>query len=257
MTDVILSDLSANGVLHLTLNRPKKKNAFNRPMWSAFRAALDSARENPAVACVVISGAGADFSSGMYLNDFSGEGDAEEHPFYGAQQAAIDFDKPLIAAAKGIAVGGGATLLFHCDMIYVGTSLRMRLPFVSLGLVPEFAASYMLQSIIGSRRAAELFYTAEWIDAERALETGIATDCIDDEGLVAHALAKANEVAQWPVISLQETKRCLKLAHSDALQAAMKIERAGMDKLAGGPENIEAVMAFIEKREPNFKQFRK
>ena len=256
--DVIIKSLSDEGVLTLTFNRPHKKNAFNRPAWIDLRDTFISAKENPKVACVVLQGAGNDFSSGMDLSDFGGEGgDANEHPFYSAQQAVMDFDKPLIAAAKGIAVGGGATLLFHCDIIYVGESLRMRLPFVSLGLVPEFAASYMLQQMIGSRRAAELFYTAEWIDTARALETGIATASFKDDELFEKAHAKALEIAQWPIVSLQATKRCLKLTHQVGLEAAKIEERAGMDKLAGAPENIEAVMAFIEKREPDFKQFRK
>jgi len=258
MTELIQQHLSESGVLHLTINRPERKNAFNRPAWQALTDAISSAQHNPSVACVVISGAGKDFSSGMDLSDFGGEGgNAEDHPFYAAQQAVIDFDNPMIGVAKGIAIGGGATILFHCDIVYVGESLKMRLPFVNLGLVPEFAASYMLQTVIGSRRAAELFYTAEWINAERAVETGIATAAFADDILLEHALKKAEEIAQWPVISLQETKRCLKASHAVGLKAAMEIEQAGMKKLAGGPENIEAVMAFIEKRQPNFTQFRK
>ena len=257
MTDELIQHLDEDGILHLTFNRPEKKNAFNRPAWQALTNALNEAKDNPAVACVLLSGAGKDFSSGMDLSDFGGDGSADEHPFYTTQQTVMDFDKPMIGAAKGIAVGGGATLLFHCDVIYVGESLKMRLPFVNLGLVPEFAASYTLQAMIGMRRAAELFYTAEWIDAERALETGIATRVLPDEKLLETAMQKAREIAQWPVRSLQETKRCLKAAHSSAMKDVAKIERAGMDKLAASPENMEAVMAFMEKREPDFKQFRK
>ena len=256
MSDETLSQLNDDGVLHLQFNRPEKKNAFNRPAWQALADQLNHAKNNPAIACVLLSGAGKDFSSGMDLSDFSGGDDGEEHPFYAAQKAVIDFDKPLLAAAKGSAVGGGATLLFHCDIVYVGESLKMRLPFVNLGLVPEFAASYMLQAMIGARRAAELFYTAEWINAERALECGIATAIYADSALDSQAMKKAQEIAQWPVRALQETKRCLKAAHQDALNKAMVIERAGMDKLAGSPENIEAVVAFIEKRPADFKQFR-
>lgn len=257
MQNELISQLDDEGILHITFNRPEKKNAFNRPAWQALADTLNAAKDNPAVACVLLTGAGDNFSSGMDLTDFAGDGSAEEHPFYTAQQAVIDFDKPMIAAAKGIAVGGGATLLFHCDIVYVGSSLKMRLPFANLGLVPEFAASYMLQAIIGARQAAELFYTAEWIDAKRAVETGIATREYSDDQLLDKAIEKAKEIAQWPVRSLQATKQCLKAAHQQGLEQAMKIERQGMDALAGGPENIEAVMAFLEKREPNFKQFRK
>ena len=149
MSDELLSELSAEGVLHLTFNRPARKNAFNRPAWSRLKEEIDQAQSNPAVACVVLSGAGKDFSSGMDLSDFGGDGSTEEHPFYQAQQSVINFDKPMIGAAKGIAVGGGATLLFHCDIIYVGQSLKMRLPFVNLGLVPEFAASFGMCILAG------------------------------------------------------------------------------------------------------------
>ncbi len=257
MTDLILQTLSDEGVLHLELNRPNKKNAFNKDMWAFFSSALTSAQENSAVACVLISSTGEDFSAGMDLNDFNSGDTEEEHPFYQAQRTLCQFDKPLIGAAKGTAVGGGATLLFHCDIIYVGDSLKMRLPFVSLGLVPEFAASYTLQQMIGSRRAAELFYTAEWIDAEKAVFSGIANARIANDKLLAHAQTKAMEIAKWPVNSLQATKQCLKAAHTTGLNNALVIEKANMDKLAGGPENIEAVVAFIEKREADFSQFRK
>jgi enoyl-CoA hydratase/carnithine racemase len=162
------------------------------------------------------------------------------------------FEKPLLGAAKGIAVGGGATILFHADVVYVGESLRMRLPFVSLGLVPEFASSFMLQANIGARRAAELMYTAEWIDAHRALETGIATRVFDDESLLTETLDKAREMAQWPVNALRETKRCMKATQRAGIAAAFAAEQAGMEKQAGSPENIEAITAFIEKRAPDF-----
>ncbi len=258
MSDDVLLQKLEDGVLLLTLNRPAKKNAFNRASWKSLTEALRNAQEDPDVACVVLAGAGGNFSSGMDLSDFGGGDDPEEEqPFYVAQRAVADFDKPMLAAAAGIAIGGGATLLFHCDVVYVGESLRMRLPFASLGLVPELASSYLLQAHIGARRAAELFYTAEWINAARALETGIATGVLPDAQLLDHTMAKAREIAQWPVRSLQETKRCLKVAHAAGIDAAIEIEKAAMLRMAGSPENIEAVTAFMQKREPDFKQFRK
>ena len=254
--EIILKEYN-DGVLTLRCNRPNKKNAFNSAGWLALAEAFNSAKEDPTVACVVMTGAGADFSSGMDLGDFSQEPSDQEMPFYQAQRAVVEFDKPLIAAAKGIAVGGGATLMLHADIIYVGHSLRMRLPFVSLGLVPEFAASYTLQSMIGLRRANELFFTAEWIHAARALEVGIATAVYNDQDLLVKAQEKAAEIAKWPVRSLQFTKRCLKVPHKAALDAVIEVEKDLMQQLAMSPENIEAVTAIFEKREPNFKQFRK
>jgi enoyl-CoA hydratase/carnithine racemase len=127
---------------------------------------------------------------------------------------------------------------------------------VGLGLVPEFASSYRLQSVIGPRRAAELLFTAEWIGAARALETGIATAVLPDADLLAHAQSKAREIAAWPVSALQETKRTLLAAHRDALAAALETENAGMQRCVGSPENVEAITAFLEKRAPDFRRFR-
>lgn len=254
MSNTILKELD-DGVLKLTLNRPERKNAFNIEQWAAFADAIFEAQGDKRVAVVLVSGAGGNFSSGTDLYEFSDAG--ADHPFARCARLLCDFDKPLVAAANGIAIGGGATLLFHCDVLYVGESLRMRLPFVSLGLVPEFASSYQLQANIGARRAAELLFTAEWITAPRALETGIATAVLPDEELFAHALAKAREIAQWPTSALQETKRTLKAMHCAGLHAALAAEDAGMLRSVGTPENREAIEAFIEKRSPDFRQFRR
>ena len=257
MSDTILQELDDDGVLLITLNRPEKKNAFNVEQWAAFREAINTAKDNPRVACVVITGAGKDFSSGVDLNDMANADGDSEHPFVSSAKALLDFDKPLICAARGVAVGGGATLLLNADVVYVGESLRMRFPFVQLGLVPEWGSSYTLQQVIGARRAAELMYTAEWINAERALEVGIATAAVSDDGLLDQALCKAREIAQWPISSLVATKRLMRQVHLQNVHAAVDREQGEMMRLAGSPENIESVMAFLEKRQPDFKQFRK
>lgn len=251
---VLLSERHDN-VLLLTLNRPHKRNAINNAMWIALREAFTQAQEDDDVAAVVISAAGAHFSAGVDLNDFAGA-DAE-HPFESSARAIAYFEKPLLAAATGTAVGGGATLLLHADVLYVGESLRLRMPFVSLGLVPEWASSYMLQAGIGARKAAELFYTAEWVDAARAQSLGMVNGVFDDDQLLAQTMAKAQEIAQWPVNSLRETKKTLKLMHRAGMEAAFAAEQAGMGRLVGSPENIEAVTAFMEKRKPDFRKLRK
>ena len=146
--------------------------------------------------------------------------------------------------------------MFHADIVYAGESLRLRLPFASLGLVPEWGSSYMLQANIGAQRAAELFYTAEWVDADKALAYGIAAAVLPDPDLFAHALARAREIACWPVSSLREIKRSLRLHHLPAIDLAIKAEQAGMQRQAGSPENIEAVTAFMERRAPDFSKLK-
>jgi len=255
MTESLLTE-NRDGVLIVRLNRPERKNAINNEMWWAIRDSFLAASEDNGVACVVICGEGENFCAGVDLSSFSETQPGEEHPFDVAARTVAEFDKPLVAAAKGAAVGGGATVLFHADIVYVGESLRLRLPFASLGLAPEWASSYMLQANIGAQRAAELFYTAEWIDADKALHYGIAADVLPDSSLFDHALAKAHEIAQWPVSSLKEIKSCLRMHHRQAIDAALEAERAGMSRLAGSPENMEAITAFMEKRAPDFRQFR-
>ena len=254
MSNTVLKELK-DGILLLTLNRPDKKNSFNVEQWTAFAAELDAARKDDDVTVVVITGAGTDFSAGQDLRDAGVPGALLSYRI--TERAVVDFDQPLIAAAKGVAVGGGATILFHTDVLYVGESLRMRLPFNSLGMAPEFASSYMLQALIGPRKAAELLFTTEWIDADKALETGIATRKFKDDELLPNAMAKAAEIAQLPLTSLLETKRCLKMVHKAGIEYALKVEQEAMDRLAGGPASMEAMMAFIEKRKPNFRNLKK
>lgn len=252
MSNYILTE-NIDGVLKVTFNRPEKKNAINTEMWVAIREIFRSASADDTVICVLLCGAGDNFCSGVDLTSF-GDGDPnEEHPFESAARAVAEFDKPMVAAAQGVAVGGGATVLFHADVVYVGESLRMRLPFANLGLVPEWGSSYMLQANIGAQKAAELFYTAEWIDADRALNCGITAGVLPDANLHDHALAKAQEIAQWPLNSLREIKRCLRQHHLPAIDAAINAEQAAMHRQAGSPENIEAITAIFEKRAPKFR----
>jgi enoyl-CoA hydratase/carnithine racemase len=254
--DLVLRDLDDEGVMTLTFNRPERRNAFNPGLFRAVAEAVAEVNDDPRVAVVVLTGAGDDFSSGLDLAEFAGD-DSEPQPFELMMNAICDLDKPLLAAAKGCAIGFGVTALFHCDVVYLGESARMRMPFASLGLVTEAAACYLAPEVMGRKQASELIFTAAWFDAAKALDYGIATAVVPDAELHTITLAKAREIAQWPVSSLVEIKRIMKAAHSDAIGRARKLEMKGMMKLAGGPENVEAITAFLSKRDPDFKQFRK
>ena len=156
MSDTILTE-NIDGVLVVTFNRPEKKNAINTEMWVALRDTFNTADRDDSVVCILLTGAGDDFCAGVDLSSFAEVPSGEEHPFESSARAVAAFGKPVVAAVNGISIGGGATILFHADIVYVGEGLRMRLPFANLGLVPEWASSYMLQANIGAQRAAELF----------------------------------------------------------------------------------------------------
>ncbi|MBT4511032.1 MAG: enoyl-CoA hydratase [Chloroflexi bacterium] len=225
--NTIMTNLDGDGIFTITFNRPEKKNAINNAMWLGLRDAFRQAREDDDVIVIVLTGAGEDFSAGVDFSSFEGS-DSEPHPF----------DLCL-------------------DEVYVGESVRLRFPFASLGLVTEFAASYLIPLTLGRQNAAELLFTAEWIDARLAVETGIARRAYPDDELLARTMERARAMAQWPPFALREIKRLLKLPHTAGIEAARAAEFEGMRRLAGSPENIEAITAFMEKRKPDFKKLRK
>lgn len=254
----VRTELDDHGIAVITLDRPERRNAFDGPQWDAAADALEETRADRRVAAVVITGAG-DFSAGVDLSAFGDQREREDG--YSSDYEAfmftlIDFDKPLLAAVDGAAIGIGATLPLHCDVVNVGDALRMRFPFVSLGLVPEGAASFMLERVVGQRQAAQLLLAAEWIDADAAVAHGLADARHASGDLVDATVARARDLARWPVSALRGTKRTMLDARRDAVVAAIGREMQGMMDLAMSPENIEAVTAFMEKREPHFAQFR-
>jgi len=252
-------ELDADGVLLVTLDRPEKKNAFDEPQWDDAARALAEARGDAQVAALVITGAGGDFSAGVDLTSFgkplrrTDEFSSGYDHFMARLQ---ELDKPLLAAVQGVGVGIGCTLLFHCDVVYMGENARLRLPFAALGLVPEGASSYLLAEWVGPRAAAELFFTAEWIDTRRALELGIATRGFRDDQVLAATLAKAREIAQHDVATLQAIKRTLLAQRRAGVELARRAEAEGMKQQAGSPANREAIQAFMEKRKPDFRKLR-
>lgn len=253
MGETVLTELR-HRVLLLTLNRPKQKNAFNNQMWCELRDALGDALGNDDVRVVVITGAEGAFTAGQDLGEMGRrEADGErEHGFASFMDRLCEFDKPLLAAVNGVGVGIGLTLLLHCDIVYIAEGARLRPPFVTLGVVPEAASSYLLPLTIGYQQAAEAFFTAEWIDAKRAVELGIASRLCIPEDLPHEVRARAEEIARQPLGSLRHTKR-LMLAHREA---GIRIARRGEDEAfaqrVGSPENVEAIRAFFEKRPPDF-----
>jgi enoyl-CoA hydratase/carnithine racemase len=242
------------GVLLLVLNRPKQRNAFNHAMWTELREALADALADDRVRAVVVTGAEGAFSAGQDLGEMGrreADGD-REHGFARFMDELCAFDKPLVAAVNGVGVGIGLTLLLHCDLVFIAEGARLRAPFVSLGVVPEAASSYLLPLQLGHQRAAEILFTAEWIDAHRALELGIASRLYPPGELLPAALARAEEIARQPLGSLRHTKRLLLAHRRDGIRRARDGEDAGFRERVGTAENVEAIRAFLEKRPPDF-----
>lgn len=245
MSRTTLLEDNRDGVLLLTLNRPARRNAFNDQQYDDLRSALAEAQEDVGTRVVVITGAGGAFSAGQDIDEMgSGRGFT---PFI---DQLVVFDKPLIAAVNGVAVGIGLTLLPHCDIVYVGESARLRAPFTALGLVCEAGSSLLLPLVVGPQRAAELLFTAHWINAEQAVALGLAVRVCADEELLPAALETAREIAAQPPVAVQQTKRLLLATRTEALQAARAREDVMQARRLGSPENVAAIRAFQSKRNP-------
>jgi enoyl-CoA hydratase/carnithine racemase len=228
-------------VLHLRLNRPEKKNALTVEMYAAMADALRGAEENPDVRVILLSAEGDAFTAGNDLADFLQRPPTDESsPVLRFLHALIGASKPLVAAVNGLAVGVGATMLLHCDLVYAARSARFHLPFVGLGLVPEAGSSLLLPQRVGQARAAELLLLGEPFDAERALEMGIVSDVFPDEELAARVGERALRLAAQPRAALPDHMR---------EESALFLERLR------SPEAREAMQAFLERRQPDFSRF--
>jgi enoyl-CoA hydratase/carnithine racemase len=236
-------------VLLLTLNRPRQRNAFNRQMWHELRDALRDAQEDATVRAVIVTGTAGAFSAGQDLGEMTGD----EDPGFGAfMDRLCAFDKPLLAAVNGVGVGIGLTLLLHCDVVFIAEGAKLRPPFVALGVVPEAASSYLLPVTVGWQQAAEVLFTADWIDARRAVALGIASRlCAPDELLPAMRELAARIALQAPQ-AVRATKRLLLATRSDQIRAAREREDRAFAERIGSPENLEAISAFFAKRPPDF-----
>ena len=210
----------------LTLDRPEAKNAFNRALYDGVRTALDEAAADDSITVCVITGAGDIFSAGQDIKALARLKDNPEEAkgFDPFARALARFDKPLIAAVNGAAVGVGTTLLLHCDLVLVSDAARFKLPFVGLGLIPEAASSLLLPATIGPQAAAYYLLTGDWMDAETAVARGLAWTCYAPERLLEEALGLARRLAESPLESLRNAKRLMQAARSDAVQAALDRE---------------------------------
>lgn len=227
MADNDVLQIGDHGAVRLiTLDRPEAKNAFNKALYDGVRDALDEAAADDSIAVCVITGTGDIFSAGQDLRALAGLKDNpdEGKGFDPFARALARFDKPLIAAVNGAAVGVGTTLLLHCDVVLASNTARFRVPFVNLGIIPEAASSHLLPARIGPQAAAYYLLTGDWIDAETAVARGLAWKCCNPEQLLEEALGLARRIADGPLEALRNTKRLLQAARADAVQAALDRE---------------------------------
>jgi enoyl-CoA hydratase/carnithine racemase len=251
MDDIVTEHTGS--VLRVQFNRPTKRNAMTAAMYLSLASIFNEAEKDENTRVVLWHGAGDSFCAGNDIDDFlknpPGPG---ESPQARLMEALINFDKPLVVAVHGAAIGGGTTMLLHCDFIYAGESTKFQMPFINLAIVPEFGSSCAVPARIGHVRAAELILLGAPFDARRAAELGLVTQVISDKDVLARATETAGKLAAKPARALQASKRLMKQPFREQIKAAMKAENEEFSVQVRSEDAREAFTAFLEKRRPDF-----
>ena len=243
-----------HGVLRLLMNRPEKKNALDREMYRALIAALEAAARDETVHAVVFAGAGGNFTAGNDLADFRDFApgrdiapSAEIFPALTFVRAAAAFEKPLVAAVTGDAVGVGTTLLFHCDLVYASPETRFKMPFIDLALPPEGGASLLVPQRFGMAKASQYLLLGESFDGAEALRLGLVNALAPSEGVLDLAMDAARRLAAKPSQALFAARRLMRGEPNDIL-SRIDTEAALFAKALTSPEARERFAAFFASR---------
>lgn len=241
-----------DGVARIEIARPERKNAISLAMYGALADALGAAAADASVRAVLLHGASDVFCAGNDIQDFVQAppgGNANIRRF---MDALLQVPAPVIAAVNGVAVGIGATLLLHCELVYAADDAKFSFPFVNLGLCPEFASSLLLPASAGYHRAAEKLLFGEPLSAEEAVEMGLVNRLLAPGEVLDHAMRQARRLCALPPEAVRETKRLLRQGASAAVQQAMAAEFHAFEGLLRSSDAREALNAFLERRKPAF-----
>ena len=248
MTPAIVIECQG-AVLTLRLNRTEKKNALTRDMYSILAQALEQADTDAGVHAVLLCGSAECFTSGNDIADFLQQPPTDmQSPVFRFMRSLLECRKPVVAAVAGPAVGIGCTLLLHCDLVYISADARLRLPFVNLGLSPEFGSSQLLPQLLGPARASQLLLLGESFSGEQAALWGVATAALPSG---AQALEKAHEAAQQLArlapAAVQDSKQLMAGPGRARLRQVIEDEAWLFIRRLGSPEAVAALSGFINK----------
>lgn len=243
-------------VLSLRFNRPERKNALTLAMYSALAELINAAGGEPGIRVITLAGTDEFFTSGNDLMDFMNQPEIHpDHPVVRFMEALRHCPKPVVAMVRGHAIGIGTTLLLHCDLVYAADDARLQLPFVNLGLCPEYASSYLLPRLVGQQKAAELLLLGEPFSGAEAAAMGIVTKAVPWDELQDYARARVQRLAQQPPAAVRRSKALLRANTRGAVEQSLELEYQGFAQGLASEECKESVTAFFEKRAPDFSRF--
>ena len=259
MSTSILVSVEA-GVQRITLNRPDKLNAFNPEMHGLLRAALAQADSDPAIRCVLLTGAGRGFCAGQDLSEREVKGgdapidlsvtiSSYYNPLVRRMRA---LPKPIVCAVNGVAAGAGASIALACDLVLAARSASFIQAFARIGLVPDSGGTYFLPRLVGRARAMGLALLGDKLAAEDAERWGLIWKCVDDDKLPEEAAKLAQALARGPTRGYGLIKRALEASTDNTLDAQLELERDLQREAGFSADYREGVAAFLAKRKPEF-----
>lgn len=247
-----LNQLLEQRVLTIEISRPAKRNTLDAATLEEFTDILKKADVNDEVRVIVIVAQPGIFCAGGDLKE------QLENPSAAADTPAGRFitqlqsmNKPVMACVEGPCVGFGTTILYYCDLVYAGANSLFSLPFTALGLTPRFGVSYLAVAAAGLHKAAEKILLSEPITAQEALQMGIISAVFEDDAVRSQTLARAQRLAKLSATAVQASKKLLRCAMTEHIQAVREREAVAFEAAAATPAAQEACAAFLEGRKPN------
>lgn len=247
----------------LTMNRPDRLNALNHELREAITEACQKLRNDDEVWVVVLTGAGRGFCSGADLRSVPGSDDKQPsrqerldvYGWVGRLAMAIyrTLDKPIIAAVNGVAAGAGMSIALACDMRVGCENTRFKVVFIERSLSPDTGMSFFLPRIVGFNRACDLIYTSRFVEADEAYHIGLLNRLVPADKLMEESLKLANEIAFWPPVAMQATRRVLQQSMESTLEEQLRNESFGLNLARRAPHDVqESRDSFLERRPPRF-----
>lgn len=236
-----------DGVARIGFARPDKKNALTADMYASLADALTNAEADDAIGAILLHGDRQAFTAGNDLEDFLANPPGPDAPVFDFMRVLSTASKPIVASVNGMAVGIGTTLLLHCDLVYLADDAMLVMPFVKLGLCPEFAASLLVPERIGHARAAEALLLSEPIRAADAVAMGLATRVMPADDVFVFACEQAARLARQPRTAVQQTKRLMKQGSAASVTQHIQDEADVFARLLHSDEAKAAFRAFLDR----------
>lgn len=240
----------------IRLNRPEALNALNSSLISELAEALTEADNNDKVRCIVITGSEKAFAAGADIKEMAEKSfvDVYNEDLFGAQVQVIErIRKPIIAAVSGYALGGGCELAMICDFIIAAENAKFGQPEVNLGVVAGIGGTQRMTRIIGKSKAMDMHLTGRFMDAAEAERAGRVSRVVPTAKLIPEALAAARKIAEKSQITVKTIKEAVNRSYETTLSEGIRFERRAFHSLFGTEDQKEGMAAFLEKREPQFR----